>query len=556
MKKWGVLLALAAGQFVMVLDSTVMNVSISQLVIDLHTSVTSIQLAITTYTLVMAAFMLTGGKLGDLLGRRRAFVIGLAVYGTGSLITALSVNIYMLLFGWSLVEGLGAVLVVPAIMALTAGNYSGRDRGMAYGLLGGVAAAGAAVGPLLGGWMTTNLSWRYVFAGETVLVLVLIVTSRIIKDAPVSGERQKLDLGGAALSAVGLSLVVLGILRSGTWGFVAPRNPPSISGTELTLFGFSPTIPVILVGFGILYAFISVERSRLAAEKPVLLKLDLFGITSLRAGLASTVVLQFTIAGTFFVLPLYLQIVLGLDSFQSGKAILPLSIGAFVTAIFAGRLGATVSPKRLIRTGLVVIACAEASLLAVLDPNLDSRPFLAALGIAGVGIGLVASQVGNVIQSSVDHERSSEAAGVQGTAQNLGASLGTALIGAVLLSGLASGFQSHIATSPDLSSTVKAQAAAAAAKGVPFVPAEQVQTAATKAGLDSASVSAVVDTYSDAQLAALKSALGVLAVLVALGLLATGGLPDQPMIAAGDESDEPDSEGPDDEKGKAHVPIS
>src|SRR5438067_7904660 len=186
----------------MVLDTTVMNVSISQVVHDLHTSVSMVQLAITAYTLVMAAAMLTGAKLGDIWGRRRAFAIGLGVYGVGSLTTALSPNVTVLLIGWSLVEGLGAALVIPAIAALTAINYSGRERALAFGLLGGIAGAGAAVGPLIGGFVTEALTWRVVFASETVVVLGILLLVHKIHDEQTA-SKDTLDYVGAGLSALG-----------------------------------------------------------------------------------------------------------------------------------------------------------------------------------------------------------------------------------------------------------------------------------------------------------------------------------------------------------------
>src|SRR5256886_816073 len=217
MRKWLLLTILASAQFIMVLDSSVMNVSISQIVDDLNTTVTGVQSAITMYTLVMAAFMLVGAKLGDILGRDRAFGLGLAVYGLGSLITALSPNVTVLLIGWSGVEGLGAVLVIPAIAALTAANYTGHERALAFGLLGGIAGAGAAAGPLIGGFVTSALTWRVVFAGETVLVLGILFLVHRIQDKPPSGERAKLDVVGAALSAVGLGLAVFGILKISEW---------------------------------------------------------------------------------------------------------------------------------------------------------------------------------------------------------------------------------------------------------------------------------------------------------------------------------------------------
>ncbi|MEI7560698.1 MAG: MFS transporter, partial [Actinomycetes bacterium] len=193
--KWIPVIVLAIAQFIMVLDTTVMNVSISAVVEDLNTTISGVQLAITSYALVMGAFMMTGGKLGDILGRRKAFAIGLMIYGTGSLITALSPNLPVLLLGWSLVEGLGATLVMPAIMALTAAMYTGKDRAVAYGLLGGIAGAGAAAGPLIGGYVTTTFSWRYVFAAETVIVIGLLAVGlrKLVNEKPAGGRLSAVD---------------------------------------------------------------------------------------------------------------------------------------------------------------------------------------------------------------------------------------------------------------------------------------------------------------------------------------------------------------------------
>ena len=224
MRKWLPMLMLASAQFVMVLDTSVMNVAISQIVEDLDTTIQGVQTAITLYTLVMAAFMLLGAKLGDILGRNRAFAIGLAIYGVGSLTTALSPNLAVLLVGWSGIEGFGAVLVIPAIAALTAASYEGRERALAYALLGGVAAIAVAAGPLIGGWVTTEFSWRYVFAAETVVVILILLLRGQIPRAPAAARRPQLDIVGVALSSSGLGLIVFAILRSSVWGFVQPRN--------------------------------------------------------------------------------------------------------------------------------------------------------------------------------------------------------------------------------------------------------------------------------------------------------------------------------------------
>src|SRR4051795_10681554 len=213
MRKWIPIIILASGQFVMTLDTSVMNVSISQITADLNTSIQGVQAAITLYALVMAALMLTGPKLGDIYGRNRMFAIGLGVYGVGSLITALSPSLPVLLVGWSGIEGLGAIMVIPGIAALTAANYEGKDRALAYALIGGITAVAVAVGPLIGGWVTTNASWRYVFAGETVIVVVILLLRGRIPSPAAAARRPRLDIAGVALSSSGLGLIVFAILR-------------------------------------------------------------------------------------------------------------------------------------------------------------------------------------------------------------------------------------------------------------------------------------------------------------------------------------------------------
>jgi MFS family permease len=533
------MLILASAQFVMVLDSSVMNVAISQIVEDLNTTIQGVQSAITLYTLVMAAFMLLGAKLGDILGRNRAFAIGLAIYGVGSLTTALSPNLAVLLVGWSGVEGFGAVLVVPAIAALTAASYEGRERALAYALLGGIAAVAVAAGPLIGGGVTTEFSWRYVFAGETVVVIGILLLRGQIARAPASERRPRLDVVGVALSSSGLGLIVLAILRSSVWGLVQPRTPPTISGTEITPLGFSPVPFMVLGGVALLWAFSAWEQRCARVGRDQLLDTTMLAIAQLRAGLSTLLGQQLVLMGTFFVIPVYLQVVLGFDAFETGKRLLPLSVAMLVFALLGPRIAARRSPRTVAQAGLVAVSIGAIVMLATLDVKLNDPGFKVALALIGAGAGLLASQLGNVIMSSVAPTQTSEGGGLQGTAQNLGSSLGTAIIGAVLLASLATGFSERIADNPNIPAAARQEIVANAEQGIDIVPVKAVEEAAVKGGLTPDQASAVAADYGDAQLDALRLSLGAVALAALLSLWFTRDLPTRSLAAEDDVSATP-----------------
>lgn len=517
-----VLLTLAAAQFLMVLDQSVMNVSISQLVEDFDTTVTTIQAVITLYALTMAALMVTGGKLGDILGRRRAFRIGLVIYGLGSLLTALSWSVPTLALGWSLLEGVGAALVLPALVALTAGNFEGKARAAAYGTLGGVAGAGIAVGPILGGWVTTNLTWRLVFAGEVVLVVAILLATRLLREPPGEREAGRLDWVGSVLSALGLALVVFGALQASNWGWLQPRNSP------ITPFGFSLVPFVIAAGALTLWAFRAWERRREAGGRPPLVRFELFRIPPLRASVGMFLAQNAILLGIFFTVPLYLQVVQGYDAFKTGVQMLPVSIAMLVTAAAAPRVAGRWSARAIVRVGLAVLLVATVVLMATIEPRINTTGFGIAMALIGIGMGLIVSQLGNVAQSSVTDADRSEAGGLQYTAQQLGAALGTALIGAVLITGLLSAFSSNISDDPRISADVSQQVGVRLQGQVSFVGADQVRTAASDAGIDPATTDAIVESYSDAQLVALKTALLAAGFIVLAAFLTTGSLPSRP----------------------------
>lgn len=531
MKKWGPLVILAAAQFVMVLDQAVMNVSISQLVADFDTTVTAIQGVITLYSLMMAMFMLTGGKVGDILGRRRAFAIGLVIYGCGSALTAASQSVPVLALGWSVLEGVGAALVLPALAALIAGNYVDGDRRVAYAVIGGVAGAGIAVGPILGGWATTELSWRVVFLGEVVLVLLILAGLRFLTDAPGPERKPKLDWLGAVLSAAGLGIMVFGVLNASVWGWLQPKDSP------FTVFGFAAT-PFVVAGGGVLlYLFVKWQGFREARGTDPLVHLGLFRVTPLRAGLQAMLSQNLILMGVFFTIPLYLQLVLGFDALDTGIKMLPVSVAMFLASVAGSRLAMRFAIRTIVRAGLVVILASVLLLLWTIQPSLKGVGFAVAMALLGLGMGFIASQVGNVVQSSVDASGRSEAGGLQYTSQQLGSAVGVALIGAIVLSGLTSTFLEKIQSDPRLDAQVQEQATTAVQGGISFVSSDTVEQVATDAGLPPDQVQYLSENYGDAQLVALK--VGLLASgFIALGaLLLTQGLPSQ-RPDAGESTDE------------------
>lgn len=522
-KKWGVISILALAQFVMVLDSTVMNVSLSTVAKDLHTTISGMQVAITCYTLTMAAFMLTGGKLGDIWGRRAAFKIGSVVYGLGSLMTGFAPNLPILLFGWSLIEGLGAVLVIPAIAALAAVNYKGKDRLLAFAVIGGVSGAAAAAGPLIGGFMTTYLSWRYVFWAETVIMVFVLFAANKITDQKVR-NRQPLDVMSVVLSALGMGLLVFGLLQGKVWGWVHPLSAPIVGGKEIIPLGISLVAYMILAGIIILRVFYRRQAGLEERGGPALLKVSLFSIRELRSGLSVLFSQYFIIAAAFFIIPVYLQILLGYDALKTGIKILPMSVALILFSIIGTRMVNRFSLRRVVRVGQAALILGSLVLLASVNTQLRGFIFGSGMFILGAGLGLLASQLGNINMTAVGEKNSAEGGGLQGTFQNLGSSFGTALIGSLFISSLTSGFVGSINQS-NLPSDVKTYITTNSKAGIQVVSAGQVQSYALSKGLPESQATQITDTYTDAQVKGIKDALFYVAVAAVLSLTFSRNIP-------------------------------
>lgn len=525
-----ILVIVVMAQYLMVLDTTVMNVSIATLVVDLHTTVTGVQGAITLYTLVMATAMIPGGKLGDRWGRRRTFRIGLVVYAIGSGLTAISPNINVLYLGWSVIEGLGAALIMPALPALIAGNFAADRRAQAYGMLAAAAAAAVATGPIIGGYVTTEFSWRWVFLAEAALCMVILARTGVIAEAE-PGPKARFDLLGAAMSATGLGLVVFGVVKSSEWGWITPRRASSPSW-----LGLSPVAWLVFGGLGMLWLFLAHETKVEQAGAEPLVSPGLFANRQLRSGLQVLLSQCLIQSGMFFALPLFLSIVLGLSALETGIAVLPLSITLVLTAVLMPKFAPRAAPRLVIRIGLGVMLLATVILFASITAEATARSLAPSLLVMGIGIGLLASQLGNVIVSSEPVERSSEVGGLQYTAQNLGASLGVALVGAVLIAGLSASLATGIESSRTLNDAVKQEATVQLESGVAFLSDHQVRAALATTDLDQAQQDEIVQLNVDARLVALRQAMAAVALFVLIALFFTGPLPRESLIPVTEEA--------------------
>ena len=457
----------------MTLDTSVMNVAIATVAEDVGTDVTGIQTAITLYTLVMATLMITGGKLGALLGRKRAFAIGCVIYGTGSFVTSIAPSLPVLLLGWSFLEGVGAALILPAIVALVAANFGPAGRPRAYGLVMAAGAVAVAVGPLIGGLFTTYLSWRLVFAGEVLIVVGILVLMRGIQDEP-PGKRPKIDLPGVVLSAAGLGLAVFGVLRSSVWGWVAPKpDAPE-------LFGISATLWLILGGLVLIYVFFAWEsRLEERGDEP-LVRPSLMKNAQMVGGLRMFFFQYFVQSGVFFVVPLFLSISLGLSAIDTGVRLLPLSVTLLIAAAGIPRFRPDANPRRVVRLALFSMLAGTVVLLAAIDEGASAEIVTLPLLLLGLGIGGLASQLGSVTVSAVPDELSPEVGGLQNTATNIGASLGTALAGSVLIASLSATLATGIQENPAIPPAVRDQADVRLASGVPFLSDADLEVGARR----------------------------------------------------------------------------
>ncbi|MGZ8694937.1 MAG: MFS transporter [Gaiellaceae bacterium] len=482
--------------FVLVVDTSLMNVSISAVVDDLDTTVSSVQSAIALEALVSAAFILIGSKVADLIGRKRAYVLGLLGYATGALAMALAQGLTAVIVFWAIIGGLGASLLLPSMQSLIHGNFTGAMQKKAYALVGAAAAIAAAVGPLVGGFITTYLSWRVAFLLEDLIILVVLLNIRLVKDVPYTGSR-KVDPVGAVLSVVGMGGVVLGIL---VW-----QEGGEAVGALIALG------VVALAGF----AWWLVRRKR--EGKPTLIDPDLFKSKVFRFGITQQLLQQIALGGLMIALPIYLQMVFEYTAMEAGLSLAPLSLTMFAVAVVAGKRAGRRRPSRLVQVGFALLAVGVVMLLPIV-PRADSGwALVIPLVIAGCGLGLLVSQLNNYTLAPISEERVSEAAGVNSAAGSFGLSFGLAFAGAILLATLSFSFTNLAEDSTVLSPAQQQQVSDALEEDAEVMTNTHLEQ--QLAGQPPDVKAEILEINTDARHVALQVALLVPLIAALLGLL-------------------------------------
>ncbi len=471
-RKWLPLITMGLAVVIIVLDTTLLNVSLGTIVRELHTSITSLQWVITAYSLTLAALTIAGGRLGDLFGRKRMFVAGAVIFAAGSMLASLAASVPMLIVGESIIEGIGAALMLPATASLLVASYRGRDRALALGIWGGMAAAGAAIGPVLGGYLTTHYSWRWGFRINVFVAALLVCGSLFIRDSRDREEKASIDFAGIALSSLGLLAGVFAIIEGSAYGWWRAHGNLHVLGHSVAPGGLSVVPVLIAVSLVLLGMFVAWEQRLTSRGGTPLVSMKLFANGQFTAGASLTAAMS-----------------LGqMDALHTGYALLPLSSALLVTAPLGGYLAAHVNPKRLVQAGLFISVVGLIFLRHVLNASTTSVDLIAPLAIYAAGLGLGMSQLGNITMSAVSVNQAGEASGVNNTLRQIGSSLGTAVIGSVLIASIAGGLSGGVKSSATInpvyraavSREVKAQASAVEFGGrltssQPLTPAERLE---------------------------------------------------------------------------------
>ena len=443
-KRWIGLVFISLGVALIIVDSTIVNVAIPSIINDIGITSTQAQWVQEIYTLVFAALLLVGGRLADQYGRRRLFLLGTVIFAGASVLAALAGDGTQLIAARA-VQGLGGALMLPTSLSLLNANFRGRDRGVAFGIWGATIGGTAALGPLLGGWLTTSYSWRWAFGINIPLGLLVIVGLLLLvpESKDPSGQRGA-DWLGAVLSAVGFGGIVFGLIEGRTYGWLATTKPLTV-GSWSWQWSVSPVPVAFVIGFAALTVFVMVERQRNRRGQVSMLDLNLFSIKSFRNGNIAAAIVSLGEFGILFSLPLWFQNVIGYTAFQTGLALLALAGGSFLASGLTAPIGRKRGTIFIVRLGIVLEIIGIAGLAIFLRPDstwLTTTPLLL---VYGIGVGFATAQLTGVVLTDVPLNRSGEGSGIQSTSRQVGSALGIAILGTVLFATLGARYDTALA---------------------------------------------------------------------------------------------------------------
>ncbi len=453
--KWGGLVVLGLALAVIIIDTTLLNVSLKPIIADLNTNLESLQWVIVIYSLMLAAFTITGGRLGDLFGRKRMFILGAVLFAIGAFIASASSTVAEMIIGESIIEGFGAALMLPATASLLVSNYHGRDRAIAFGIWGGIAAASTAIGPVLGGWLATHHSWRWGFRLNILVVAILLLGTFLVKEGKKTPGQPTLDYFGIITSSLGLSAIVFAFLQTSTYGWFTAKEPFVLFGHALPLGNLSITPILLLIGIIILSIFVWWQNYIEKTGRTPLMSLSLFSNRQFIVGTLVAAILFLSQSGIVFAIPVFLQAAQKYDSLTTGIALLPMSAMLLVFAPLSAYLSKFIEPRRLVQSGMVFAMAGFAVLWYMLGKTAGMWELAPGFMLFGAGMGFIMAQASNLTLSAVSEEESGEAAGVNNTIRQVGATLGSALLGSIFISALTGNIINGVQTSTTIPDETK-----------------------------------------------------------------------------------------------------
>jgi EmrB/QacA subfamily drug resistance transporter len=465
-KRWIALVILSSTLFIIVLDNTILNVAVPTIIREFHTQVSSLQWVISGYSLIFASLLISFGRLGDIVGRRKMFFIGAGLFAIGSLIASLSQNVAQLFIGESLIEGIGAAMMLPATLSILSATFQGRERGVAFAVWGSVAGGAGALGPYIGGILTTDYSWRWAFRVNVVIAPLAILAGIFFVHESKDERAKGLDPPGVVAVTVGLLALVFGIIEASRYGWWHPIGDQSIGGWKWPVHAVSAVPVSIAIAVIVLAMFVVLEDHRVGAGKPVVFDFTDLVHKGFRYGLINTVVLAMGEFGAFFVLPIFLQAGLHLSAIRSGTWLLPAGATAFFGGWVGGQLSRQHGPKYVITAGLTLEALGIWLYVVAFSTSTTFWALLPALVLHGIGIGFATSQLTNVVLSDIPPAKAGSASGAAGMVRQVGTALGIAIIGAIFVVQARSHVRHDLANTPGIPVAVREQVVNGVSNGV------------------------------------------------------------------------------------------